>query len=186
MGQGTHEVRDVPFFQRHRLSWPRLLVALLAVLIGLYLLVWVYRFLISTLGPFAPLAIAVLVGVVLVIGGPWLVVRYRHQVLAFLIQAARWVWQTAEFDRQAARLQARYPRLSRFLAARLTHGTGTGLGLTIGVVLAGIVAWAFLELLIEVVSGSPIVGADRRIINLVATLRTPTMDQVLSDNVNCR
>jgi len=156
-----------------------LLVALLALLAGLYLLVWVYRFLINTLGPFAPLAIAILGGALLVIGGPWLVVHYRHQLLTFLIKGARWLWRTTGLDRQAAQLQARYPRLSRFLAARLTHGTGTGLGLTIGVVLAGIVAWMFLEILIEVASGSPIVGADRRIINLVATLRTPTLDEVM-------
>src|SRR5262249_39048496 len=58
-------------------------------------------------------------------------------------------------------------------------GTGTGLGLAVGVVLAGVVAWFFLELLIEVASGSPITGADRRIINLVATLRTPELDHVM-------
>jgi hypothetical protein len=63
------------------------------------------------------------------------------------------------------RAQARYPRLARFLAARLTRGSGTGLGLTVGVILAGVVAWFFLELLIEVASGNPITGADRRIIN---------------------
>jgi undecaprenyl-diphosphatase len=48
--------------------------------------------------------------------------------------------------------------------------------LTVGVIIVGVVAWFFLELLIEVASGSPITGADRRIINLVATVRTPSLD----------
>jgi membrane-associated phospholipid phosphatase len=179
MNQETQVGRDVPFFQRHPVRWSRLLPVILALLVGLYLLVWVYRFLLSTFGPFAPLAFAVLGGTALVIGGPWLVIRYRHQLLAILIQTAQWLWHTTGLDRQSAQLQARYPRLTRFVVARFTPGTGTGLGLTIGVALAGLVAWLFLEVLIEVASGSPIVGADRRIINLVATLRTPALDQVM-------
>ena len=179
MGQRTHAIRGVPFFQRHPIRRSHLVLALLAFLVGLYFLVWVYRFLLNTFGPFAPLAFAVLGGAVLVIGGPWLVVRYRHQGMTALIQAARWLWHTTGLDQRAAQLQTRYPRLTRFLAARLVHGTGTGLGLTVGVVLAGIVAWVFLEVLIEVASGGPTVGADRRIINLVATLRTPTLDIVM-------
>jgi membrane-associated phospholipid phosphatase len=179
MRQAPHSLHGVseaaPQPQRRR----RLVGLLLAVLIGLYILVWVYRFFISTLGPFAPLALAVLFGALLAIVGPWLIVRYWQQLLNLLVQAGQWLWHHTGLERLAAQLQARYPRLARFLIARFTHGTATGLGLTIGLVIAGVVAGLFLEVLIEIVSGGLITGADHRIINLIATLRTPALDQVM-------
>ncbi len=66
---GVTNAAETP--QRRR----RLLALLLAVLMGAYALVWVYRFFISTLGPFAPLAFAVLGGGILATVGPWLIVR---------------------------------------------------------------------------------------------------------------
>ena len=161
------------------LSRPRVLLGLVALLLLLYALLWTERFLVAQLGPFAPLAIAVLGGLLLAILGPWLVVRYRGQLRRAIVRSARWLWTTTGVQQLVARVQARYPRLARFLIARLARGSATGLGLTVGVLLAGVVAWFFLELLIEVASGSPITGADRRIINLVATLRTPALDQAM-------
>ncbi len=155
---------------------PRVLLGLFAMLLLLYTLLWSYRFVVNQLGPFAPLAIVVVAGGLLAVAGPWLVVHYRVQLRQAIVRGADWLWIDAGARRLFTRLQARSPRLARFLVVRLTHGTGTGLGLTVGVMIAGVVAWFFLELLIEVASGSPITGADRRIINLVATVRTPSLD----------
>jgi membrane-associated phospholipid phosphatase len=186
--EGAHTLEDAhPATQSGGLSVPLLNVLrrpcvlfwLLIVLLLLYALLWVYRFVVNQLGPFAPLAIVVVAGVLLAVVGPWLVVHYRVQIQRTIVRAADWIWTEAGARRLVTRLQARYPRLTRFLIARFTHGTETGLGLTVGVVLAGVVAWFFLELLIEVASGSPITGADRRIINLVATLRTPGLDRIM-------
>jgi len=167
------------------LSWvktlrrPRMLIGLCAVLLLLYALLWMYRFIVNQLGPFAPLAFVVGGGMLLAFVGPWLVIHYRAPIQRVLMRCADWLWTRTGADDLFRHLDKRYPRASRFLIARVTHGTGTGLTLTIGFMLAGIVAWFFIELLIAVASGSPITGVDRRIINLVATLRTPGVDAVM-------
>jgi len=158
---------------------PKVLLALGAVLLLLYTLLWGYRFVVSQLGPFAPLALIVLAATLLVLVGPWLVVHERRQIQHGIVRSAEWLWTHAGLHRLFDAMQQRYPRLTRFLIERVNYETRTGLALTIGVIVAGVVAWFFLELLVEVASGSPITGADRRIINLVATLRTPGLDSVM-------
>ena len=158
---------------------PKVLLAVAAVLLLLYALLWGYRFVINQLGPFAPLALVVLAAGLLAILGPWLVVHERRQIQHGIARGAEWLWTHAGLHRLFDTMRQRYPRLTRFLVGRLTYGTGTGLALTIGVVIAGVVAWFFTELLIQVASGSPITGADHRIINLVATLRTPGLDRAM-------
>src|SRR5262249_32062324 len=74
------------------------------------------------------------------------------------------------------RFAARFPRTAAFLRGRLAS-TPTGLTLTLGLVVAGALVWTFLELSFEVVTGSPVVGTDVRVINLVSTLRTAPLDQ---------
>jgi undecaprenyl-diphosphatase len=76
------------------------------------------------------------------------------------------------------RFTARFPRLAAFLRGRLAR-TPTGFTLTLGLIAAAALLWNILELTFEVVTGSPTVGVDRRLINLVATLRTPELDQVM-------
>src|SRR5262245_2011673 len=108
---------------------PRVLLRLGALLLLLYALLWMYRFLVGELGPLAPLAIAVIGALLLAIIGPWLVVHYRAQLRRAIVRGARWLWTEAGVRQLLARSQARYPRLARFLAARLARGSATGLGL---------------------------------------------------------
>src|SRR6266498_263537 len=74
---------------------PRVLLGLFALLLLLYALLWGYRFIVGQLGPFAPLAIAVVGGLLLAIVGPWLVLRYRGQLRRAIVQGALWVWTEA-------------------------------------------------------------------------------------------
>src|SRR5438128_10529147 len=67
---------------------PRVLLGLGALLLLLYALLWGYRFVVGQLGPFAPLAIAVVGGLFLAIVGPWLLVRCRDQLRRPLVGVA--------------------------------------------------------------------------------------------------
>src|SRR5690242_19100383 len=65
---------------RRALRQPRVLLGVGTLLLLLYALLWMYRFLVGELGPFAPLAIALIGALLLAIVGPWLVVHYRTQL----------------------------------------------------------------------------------------------------------
>ena len=155
----------------------RIFLVVPGALMLLYAGVWSYRFAVAQFGPFAPLIAVVLLVLVALLLGPWLIIRYRVSVAAAIARVAQWLRARLVRTGIPARIATRMPRLWHFLAARLTVGTATGLGLTVGLVIAGAVAWVFGELLVEVATGSSIVAVDRRIINLVATLRTPTLDR---------
>jgi membrane-associated phospholipid phosphatase len=155
-----------------------LLFGLLGAAALLYAALFSYRFAEVQLGPFAPLAAGLVVGAALAIGGPWLLVRERRPLEAALMRGIRWLGTRLEATGWPERLARRFPRLARFLGSRFAR-TPTGLALTLGLVAAGALLWNVLELLFEVVSGSPTVGVDQRIINLMATLRTPALDQVM-------
>ncbi len=161
------------------LRHPRVLLTLGGILLLSYAVLWIYRFTVRQLGPFAPLAFVVVGGLIVVLVGPWTLIHYRAQIKRALGSGIDWLWSHTGAAQAVHRMQERYPRMSRFLAARLTSGTRTGLGLTMGILIAGAVGWFFLELLIEIAGGSPIAGADRRIINLVTTLRTPEIDGLM-------
>jgi undecaprenyl-diphosphatase len=154
------------------------LLAVLALLALVYAALFSYHFAQVQLGPFAPLAAGLAAGLLLALGGPWLLVRERQRLEAALESSARWLWQWLQATGWPEWLARRFPRLTRFLRARVAR-TPTGLALTLGLVAAGALLWSVLELLVEVVIGSPTVGVDRRILNLVATLRTPALDQVM-------
>jgi membrane-associated phospholipid phosphatase len=167
--------------QRAPSAW-RLALRLLGILAGITLLlygvVFVYQFVETQLGPFAPLA-ALLVGcLVVAIAAPWLLIRGRKPLIAAASTAGRWLWARLQATGLPQRFAARFPRLAAFLRGRLVRSP-TGLTLTLGLIVAGALLWNVLELTFEVVTGSPTVGIDRRIINLVATLRTPQLDQVM-------
>ena len=183
-GQGqstgsTNRPRSVagePVKRQRRGLW--LLAGLLGVLMLLYAAVFAYRFVEAQLGPFAPLAVVLVASLVLAIGGPWLLVRRRRALTAAVRTAGRWLWARICAAGLPQRVAARFPRLTAFLQSRVAR-TPTGLTLTLAVVAAGALLWTLVELSFEVVTGSPTVSTDRRILNLVATLRTPPLDQVM-------
>src|SRR5260221_7977994 len=164
---------------RGRGRW--LLVGLLGVLGALALLyaaAFAYQFVETQLGPFAPLVAGLVVGALVALVGPVLLVRGRQPLEATLGNTAHWLWNQLLARRVPQRFEARFPRLARFLQGRIAH-TPTGLTLTLGLVATGALAWTVLELSFEVVTGSPTVGDDHRVLNLVATLRTPRLDQLM-------
>src|SRR5258708_682678 len=164
--------------QRRGLWLLWLLVGLLGVLALLYAAAFAYQFVETQLGPFAPLAAVLVLSLLLGTVGPWLLVRERQPLEAALSNTAHWLWDRLLARRVPQRFAARFPWLARFLRGRVAR-TPTGLTLTLGLIATGALAWTFLELSFEVIAGSPTVGDDHRVLNLVATLRTPSLDQLL-------
>jgi membrane-associated phospholipid phosphatase len=168
--------------QRQRARRPQrrwwLLLGLLGVLVLLYAALFAYQFVEAQLGPFALLAAVLALGLVVAIVGPLLLVRSRTRLEATIRALGRWFWARLQATGLPQRFAARFPRLAAFLQGRVAR-TPTGLTLTLAVFAAGASLWTFLELSFEVVTGSPTVGVDLRIINLVATLRTPLLDQIM-------
>lgn len=151
----------------------------LAAPVLLYAALWVYRLAVAQLGPFAPLAVVGVGALVAAILGPWLIIRYRRPLLSVILRTARLLWALVLATGLPQRLRARFPRLSHFLEARLARGTATGLGLTIGLAVALAVLVNVVELLIEVLFGTRVVATDRRVLNLVVTVRTPELDRAM-------
>lgn len=145
----------------------------------LYAVVWAYRLAVAQLGPFAPLGAIFVGALVIAIGGPWLLIRFRRPLRAIIVRLAAILWALLQATGLPRWFQTRYPRLSRFLGARLIPGTATGLGLSIGLAVAFALLVNFIELLAEVLFGTRVVAVDRRILNLVATIRTPGLDSAM-------
>jgi membrane-associated phospholipid phosphatase len=163
-----------------RLPFPVVVGLMLLALPMLFLAGWWgYRFAVSWLGPFAPLAVAFVGAIALATIGPALLVRYGTQLRAVVVHGATWLWAKVEATGVLQRIAARYPRLSRFLAARIAWGSATGLSLTIGLVALVVIGQVFLDLLLDVVTDSQVAGTDRRILHLIETLRTPELDQIM-------
>jgi undecaprenyl-diphosphatase len=140
---------------------------------------WAYRFAVSWLGPFAPLA-AILAGLLLFTAlGPGLLVRYHRQRRTALVRALGWIGARLLSTGLPQRFAQRSPRLARFLVARFTPGSPSGLALTAWVAVALALVEQVVELLIQVASGSPVVARDHRITNLVVTMRTPELDEFM-------
>src|SRR5439155_15797993 len=120
MTESTEGARDVAGTQavapsrgltgrlQRALRRPRVLLGLCALLLLLYALLWGYRFVVGQLGPFAPLAIAVVGGLLLAIVGPWLLVHYGGQLRRAVVRGAGGVWTEAGARQLGARAQARY------------------------------------------------------------------------------
>jgi undecaprenyl-diphosphatase len=155
-----------------------LLLGVLGGLALLYAAAFAYQFVETQLGPFAPLAAVLVLGLFVALVGPVLLVRERTPLEAAVRSSGHWLWTRLQTSGLPQRFAARFPRLARFLQGRVAR-TPTGLTLTLGLVAVGALAWTVLELAFEVLTGSPTVGDDHRVLNLVATLRTPSLDQVL-------
>jgi membrane-associated phospholipid phosphatase len=161
---------------RRRWGPVRIIAALVTLALLAYLLAWGERLIIGELGPFAPLVNGVALWLVVIVAVPWALVHYREPLLRALGAALRWLRDRARATGLPQWLEAHFPRTSGVARAALS---ATGLGLTLGLALAGAALWVFLEIQFEVISGSRVVGTDHRVINLVATLRTPTLDRVM-------
>src|SRR5262245_47143381 len=68
-------------------SWIIRLV--IKLLVGWYILLWLYHLLVGLVGPFAPLLSAFGLLTISAIAGPWLIVRYQATLKRLLDQAIR-------------------------------------------------------------------------------------------------
>ena len=155
----------------------------LVILVGLaalaYVVFWAYRYMVGILGVFAPLVAVALLALLAAILLPWLLIHFRCQLSRAIRLTAAGLRRLSLATGLPQRFASRFPRLARFLVARFAPAPATGLGLTVGLFLAGGLIWFQLELLSEVISGSSVVGTDHRVLNLVATLRTSRLDQLM-------
>jgi membrane-associated phospholipid phosphatase len=157
----------------------RLIVSCLVLLPAVYGAIWAYSLAVAMIGPFALLGALALVGLAGVALLPVLLSFYRRalhpSVTTTIGRLRRWV----SGIRLVRTIAARFPRAAHFLDARLAQGSATGLRLTLGLLMLGLIAVLFGTLLVEVAGGDEIDMLDRRIINLAATLRTSMLDQVM-------
>src|SRR5258706_10028610 len=154
------------------------LLGVLGVLALLYAAAFAYQLVETQLGPFAPLVAVLVLGLLLGIVGPWLLVRERTPLEAAVRASGHWLWRRLQTSGFLQRFAARFPWLARFVQGRVAR-TPTGLTLTLGLIATGALAWTVLELAFEVITGSPTVGDAPRVLNLVAALRPPRLDQLL-------
>ncbi len=149
------------------------------LLLTLYVAYWCYRFLVSRVGALAPLVFAICALPVLIGIAAWVWHRYGSVFMRHTVSAMHCTLNRAERSDWYRSAHARYPALFRFAIGRLEPHAATGLGLSVVVVAASAALWAFVEVLIEVVSGSSITTVDHRVINLFQMLRTPAADRLM-------
>lgn len=117
--------------------------------------------------------LAVLVGIALL----WLVVTRVRKALPFLRSILRSValaiWQNPDFQR----LLARHPRLFRFLAARLSRESFTGLPSTVLGAAFAYFLFLYASSTLEFILNDPILAADTRLANLFYRFRDPALVQ---------
>jgi undecaprenyl-diphosphatase len=156
----------------------QILLGILGLALLGYIVVFAYHFAQIQLGPFAPLAAILTLALLLAIIGPLLLVRYHRVLRAGLARGAQWLGALLAATGLPQRFTRRFPRFSRFLVARFTPGSPVGLALTAWIVLGLLALEQVIELSIEVFYGTGVPALDRRIANLVATMRTPELDQL--------
>jgi membrane-associated phospholipid phosphatase len=156
----------------------QIVLGVLGLLLLGYVVVFSYHFAQIQLGPFAPLAAILTFALLLAIIGPLLLVRYRHGLRDGLGRSAQRLGAVLAATGLPQRFARRFPRFSRFLVARFTPGSPVGLAFTAWVVLGLVALEQVIELSIEVSYGTGVPALDRRIANLVATMRTPELDQL--------
>ena len=156
----------------------QVMLGLLGLLLLGYLAVFSYHFAQIQLGPFAPLAAILIFALLLAIIGPLLLVRYHRMLQTTVARGAQRLGALLAATGLPQRFARRFPRFSRFLVARLTPGSPVGLALTAWVVVGLLALEQVIELSIEVSYGTGVPALDRRIEHLVATMRTPVLDQL--------
>src|SRR5215472_14080603 len=86
-----------------------LLAGLLGIPLVLYAAAFAYAFAATQLGPFAPLATGAVLGVLLVIAGPWLLVRQRQRLAGAVRIGGQWCWTRLQTSGLPGRFSGRFP-----------------------------------------------------------------------------
>src|SRR5258707_525141 len=105
--------------RRGRGRWLLLgLLGLLAVLALLYAAAFAYQFVETQLGPFAPLAAVLVLGLLVALVGPVVLVRERMPLEAAVRASGHWLWMRLQTSDLPQRFAARSPPLARFVQDR--------------------------------------------------------------------
>ncbi|HEX6817179.1 MAG TPA: phosphatase PAP2 family protein, partial [Ktedonobacterales bacterium] len=151
----------------------------------IYSAVWLLIFAVLALGPLGLLVYAALLGAALAVVAPLLLVRYRTEVRRPLAAIGRWVdrrvhaivvtGQTATGTGNASWWQ----RLMQVLGIHAVWNRAARVWVLLGLGVALALVWAFGVVFVQVITGGTLTGTDLRVLNLVALLRTPTLDQAM-------
>jgi undecaprenyl-diphosphatase len=156
-----------------------LLLVFIAIPITIYIAEWVYHLLLSELDVAAPIAAVLLGAVLIAIFGTIALVHYYSSIRTWLGGLLRRLGRALLATGLPQWLARRFPRLARFVREHIARSSATGMVLVTVLLAASAAVWFFVVLLIQVVTGGTLTGTDTRIINLVATLRTPGADTVM-------
>jgi undecaprenyl-diphosphatase len=170
-----HQRRSAPPSPIRRLV--QVVLGLVVLLLLGYVAVFGYHLAQIQLGPFAPLATVLTLALLVAILGPLLLVRYHRPLLDGV---GRGLWRIGMLLAATGlppRFARRFPRFSHFLAVRFMPGSPVGLPLTAWIVVGALALEQVIELSLEVTIGTAVSALDRRIANLVATMRTTGLDQ---------
>src|SRR5258708_27664386 len=89
------------------------LLGVLGVLALLYAAAFAYQFVETQLGPFAPLAAVLVLGLLGALVGPVVLVRERMPLEAAVRASGHWLWMRLQTSDLPQRFAARFPRLPR-------------------------------------------------------------------------
>jgi len=153
-------------------------LGIVALGLVIYGLIFGYHYAQIQLGPFAPLAAALGLFVLLAVFGPFLLIHYYRAIRSRVIRFVSWLDTTIAATGLPRRLARRYPRFTGFFVERFMPGSPLGLVLSLWIILGAVAIEQVVELALEVTRGSLLPGIDLRIENLVAIMRTNTLDHV--------
>ena len=109
--------------------------------------------------------------VALVLALLWFLALKLIRAWPFFLSVSRSVVQAVAENPDVRALTARHPRLSRFLAARLSLRHFTGLPTTLFLAAFGWFAWAYASSVLDFLEGGVIARTDRRLAELLYALR---------------
>lgn len=154
-------------------------VALLAVVA--YAAFWAYRFVVTRFGALASLVLLVVTIPVALAVVAWVWHGFGERITSGVAALVRVLWAHVEGAAWYRASRARHPAIWRVTIDRFDPHLATGLGLSVLLVAAGGVLWAFGAVLVQVVSPSPMTVVDHRVANLFQMLRTPGADRIMLD-----
>ena len=113
--------------------------------------------------------------VVLVLALLWFLSLKLIRVWPFFLSVSRSILQAVAENPDVRALVARHPRLSRFLAARLSTRHFTGLPTTLFLLAFGWFAWAYASSVLDFLEGGVIARTDRQLAELLFAFRDPVL-----------
>jgi len=93
--------------------------------------------------------------------------------------AGRGVKEGIKNDPEVRKVVEKYPRTFDFIRKRLTPDEKFGLNLTIGITIAAVFTYFFLDLLVGIFTQDIVIMSDLRILNIAISFRNPQLNQFM-------